>query len=469
MIFYNEALSVVTEPAEAAELLERAGEAASIAAKPDEATEYLREAVRIHRERADEPSLARASASLARVLVLGYRIEEALEVLATAIAETPGVRDLPPGVALDALRARAHWLADDPSRALETADRVLAVAERLDLPQVVAEAMYVRGGALCDMGRTYEGIPVIEGAIRMAERLGIPHLALRARNALGAYLVLRQPAAALEVWEAGIAEAQRIGDRASLFRLTNNLVSGWIHTGQWTRGIAELELLISSPLPRTDRIFTLIGLEQVRAFTGKPVEADRRELEALVENEHDPNVTNMVAEVRAHGALATGRYGDAQQAAREAAAMSPLNAAAALSLGAHAAAWTRDRDALASFHDELLATGAHGGLIDARKQSIAAGLAALDGRTDEALPAFRTSIEEMRALSAALEEVLTTLDLVAVAGRERVDPALIQAARAKLESWEAVPFLERLDELMALQAPAAQTAEIRSVGQQVSG
>jgi hypothetical protein len=48
------------------------------------------------------------------------------------------------------------------------------------------------------------------------------------------------------------------------------------------------------------------------------------------------------------------------------------------------------------------------------------------------------------------------------------DPALIQAARSKLETWEATPFLERLDELMALETPAPQAAEVRSVGRAVS-
>ena len=85
--FLEQALSVATDPAEQADLLERAGEAARTAARYDQAEHLIRRAVEIRRQLGDRLGTARATASLAETLLQGYRDEPALELLEGAAAE----------------------------------------------------------------------------------------------------------------------------------------------------------------------------------------------------------------------------------------------------------------------------------------------------------------------------------------------------------------------------------------------
>jgi tetratricopeptide (TPR) repeat protein len=358
------------------------------------------------------------------------------------------LRSTADGVAVDALLARAAWLGDDAMEALELTNRVLEVAERLDLVSIVAEAMYVRGGALGDIGRTYEGIPVMEGAMRLAELHGLSQTALRSRNALAGYLMASDPAEALKLYLDGAAEAQRVGDRASMLRLLTNAAIAWFETGDWATALREMETALASPMPAADRTLSLFQVVQIRAYRGDPIEELIRELDDLLEHERDSNVLNAWASTRAAVALADGRYEDARAAAVESARLSSFNAPITLGLSGHAAAWARDRDAVAGTLDALLATRAHGGLVDLRKTSLRAAIAGLDGRVDEAAAGFRTSLEGFRRRGARVEEALTGIDLAAVLGADRADPQLVRATRAVLTELGAAALLARLEDVL---------------------
>ena len=376
--FFNEAMSVVTDPAEAAELLERAGEEASIAAMPIDAEQYLREAVRMHREHGDHVGLARAGVRLGRALAAVYHTEAALEVLTSVAKEVADLRDSPSGVAIDVMLARVHWLRDEPQAALDLTDRVLGVAERLDLLPAVVEAMILRGGALSDLGRTYEGIPTMEGAIRLAERHGVAAgVALRGRNSLAAYHSPREPAAALALLETGIAEARRIGDRASMLRMLTNAAGARLETGDWATARQDMEELLAGTLAREDRAFSLSALIQSRAWTGDPTDTYFGELDELLEGERDGNILNVGVGARAAVLLAEGHYPEARASAVEAARLSPFNAPSALSMAAHAMAWARDREGVAEVLAAHIATAAHGGVIDHRRTAMRAAIAGL--------------------------------------------------------------------------------------------
>ena len=86
--FLEQALSVATDPAEQADLLERAGEAARTGAHAMTRPSISSDAPwRSGRELGDRLGTARATASLAETLLQGYRDEPALELLEGAAAE----------------------------------------------------------------------------------------------------------------------------------------------------------------------------------------------------------------------------------------------------------------------------------------------------------------------------------------------------------------------------------------------
>src|SRR5207253_7942128 len=184
-----------------------------------------------------------------------YRVQEALELLTPIRESLEDLSNDPVVAALDSQLARIHYFNSDPQRALEIADRALAVAERLQLLPVVAETLNTRGGALIDVGRGVEGLIVVEGAIPLAKSVGLPHIALRAQNTVGIYMLWRDPRAAAAIFEQGIAEARRLGSRAMLVRLTENAIENARIVGDWSWATTELDNLLAEPLGLADRLF----------------------------------------------------------------------------------------------------------------------------------------------------------------------------------------------------------------------
>jgi class 3 adenylate cyclase/tetratricopeptide (TPR) repeat protein len=448
LTFLNEAMSVVTEPAEAAELVERAGEVATIGARPDEAETYLREALRLQRTLGSTIGIARAGAKLGRALTVVYHVEPALEVLTEVAAEIGELRDTPDGIQVDVMLARVHWLRDEPQIALQLADKVLALAERLDLVEAVAETLIVRGGALGDLGRTYEGLPVMEAGLRLAERHGLTAVALRGANSLSGYLIQRDPRASLELLIDGIANARRIGHRATMIRMLTNAADAWVETGDPARAQAEMDELLATQLGLEDRLFALANQANALILTGGAYAPVLAEFEALLEGEADPNVRTNLFTLRAAARLIEGKYAESHADALEAARLSPFNAPGAISMAGHAGAWHGDPELVRQALAAHVATATHGGSIDLRRAAMQAVLAGLEGRVDEAASVLRGAISGLRSGGSALEEVETGLDAIAVLGA-RVDPAIVSATRERITEIGALGFMPVLDRLLA--------------------
>src|SRR4029077_1458344 len=155
--FFEGSLTVTTDPAARAELLERAGDEASAAGHHDAAKRHLAEAIGIQRDLGDRPGISRATAALGRALLGSYRTSEALALLEPAATEFADLATEPSVIALDGQLARAYFLSDDHRRAIEVADRVLEAAERADLGAIVADTLVTKGTALAILGRATVG------------------------------------------------------------------------------------------------------------------------------------------------------------------------------------------------------------------------------------------------------------------------------------------------------------------------
>ena len=181
----RQALTVTTDPAEEADLLERAGESASTAAHHDEADAFLRRAIELHRKLGRSaggrperpPTLGRALLAPFRT-VAGHRGPRA----GRRGVRRPGRR---PGavVALLGQLARAYMLNEEPARAVEAADRALAAAELADYVDLVADTLITKGTALANVRRGYEGTAEIEGGMRdWPKRTDSPRSSCAARS-----------------------------------------------------------------------------------------------------------------------------------------------------------------------------------------------------------------------------------------------------------------------------------------------
>jgi hypothetical protein len=97
-----------------------------------------------------------------------------------------------------------------------------------------------------------------------------------------------------------------------------------------------------------------------------------------------------------------------------------------------------------------------GGIADADIGMLRAGIAAREGRTREALEAYRAALTGYRDYGARFDLALTGLDMAALIGAD--EPTVAAAAsdaRAIFLELDAKPLVDRLDRLMAAAPPAA--------------
>src|SRR5450759_838568 len=203
--FYRDALEVTSEPVDRAALLERAGTAASAAAFHEESERLLGGAIELLRAAGDRSGAARVTGSLADAMFGRYRLDAALTLLEPAGGEFADLGEDPGYASLLGQLARFQMLRQvDFAAAVATADRALAIAERLDRVDIVADVLVTRGVALTSVGRAYEGIGCLETGLRLAERHGLLATEIRARTNMGGPLTDRDPRAAFEVSRVGL-------------------------------------------------------------------------------------------------------------------------------------------------------------------------------------------------------------------------------------------------------------------------
>ena len=452
----DQALMVTTDPAEEADLLERAGASASSAAHHEAAEGYLRRAIAIHRARADRIGAARTTAGLGRALLTARNGDVALDILKAANAEFADLAGEPAMAALGGQLARAYFLTGDSARAIEVAERVLETAEHADLIPVIADTLVTKGSSLEQSGRSAEGIALLRAGRELAEAHGLADTLLRALGNLESAVASRDPKRALEIGREGLAVMRRLGTTFGMSNVFYNAVYAGMRVGEWDWAIAELDLALAEDLEPSDRAeITEIAL-RFQACRGDPTDEMLQEVERLLAGATDPYRVATLLFARANVAFPAGRLSEARASWERAYAL--LRWDEQLTWMARAALWDGDPDRAREDLLKLDQGGLHGAAMEAQRTAIRAGLAALDGRPAEALALYREALRAWRELGAAWDEALCTIDMATL-----LDPAEpeVQAAadagRAILTRLGARPFLERLEAAMR-RAPASAMA-----------
>jgi class 3 adenylate cyclase/tetratricopeptide (TPR) repeat protein len=458
--FLRQAMTVVEDPAEEAELLELAGRAASAAAHHDEAEELLHRAVDHYRAAGDRVATARGTAALGDALLLAYRTEQALGILEPAAEEFADLADDPGYVAVLAQLARACMLTERYERAVAVADRALPPAERADLVALVADLLVTKGTSLGSLGRTYEGLGVVDTGQQLAEQRGFAVTALRGRINHG-YLVSKIDARAAAASDRiGLAEARRLGQRRQALLLLTNWVADAVWIGEWDQAESELREALTADLEREDRFLVVGRLGILRDWQGEAVVDILDEMERLIGASPDPNYARFLMEVRTTSAFARGELVGAATGFRHLARTDTGNARNYLILAARAALLTRDATSAATDLEALHETGVHGLWTDANRASIRAGLAAIEGRSTEARTLYQEALRGFDEMGVPLDAALTTLELATL-----VDPsapevsAAVAASRDFLERVRARTLLERLDQAAARHSVVGTSSE----------
>jgi tetratricopeptide (TPR) repeat protein len=446
--FLEQALSVAADPADEAELLERAGQSATVAAHYKIAETFLRRALELHRARGDRVGAARTTASLGRALSSGQQAKAALDLLVPASAEFSDLFPDPSVVALDSALAWAYVDNEEPRRGIEIAERVLEAAEHGDLVEIMALTLVAKGAALGGIGRRREGIGVIKAAEQVARDNRLNDELARALGVRGFLQGDVDNAGALDAYREGLDLARRAGNRVGLLRLANNLGYTAFLTGDWDEALEHLDGQLIDDLEGSDRIALLGNSVIVHAGRGEDVNEWLAELRRLLDE--DPRrATSSVDDAIGNAAMADARLGDARNAWRRLAEQDAINAPEFYYRASRPALWERDVEAARSDLAALDATGVHGSVVELRRITIRAGLAALEGRSAEALGQYREALRGWHGLGLAWDEAMTGLDMAILL--EPADPevrTVADSTRQILIRLGALPFLERLDAAM---------------------
>jgi class 3 adenylate cyclase/tetratricopeptide (TPR) repeat protein len=446
----EEALTVTNDPTDEAELLERAGESAAVGARYGRAEVFLRQALALHRERNDRIAAARAAASLGRALIIGQQVEAALELLVPASAEFEDLFPEHAVVQLDGMLARAYVSNEEPARGMAVAERVLEAAEHGDLVEILAGALVTKGMALGGVGRRREGIGVIRAGEQLARDNRLDDmlmLALAYRGFLqGEFDVI----GALDAYREGLALARRVGSRISLLRFVNNLGYTAFVAGDWDEALEQLDGQLAEDLERVDRIALLSNSVIVHACRGENVTQELAELQRLMGEDPLRASVSGVDDAIANAALANGQLGDARTAWRHLADQDAVNAPEFRYRAARPGLWDREVAGAQADLAALDATGVHGRIVEVRRVTIRAGLAALEGRTADALAMYRDALQGWRDTGLPWDEALTGIDMAILLDPSEPEVRIVaHSAREILMRLGAKPFLKRLDAAVA--------------------
>jgi class 3 adenylate cyclase/tetratricopeptide (TPR) repeat protein len=445
------ALDVTTDPVGQAEMLARAGAASGSAGKYEMAESFLRRALQAARTGGDLPAEARTLANLGRIIGSGGRPAAAISEITQALDRLGPVADDPAMVPLWAALSRAYMLHNEYIPAVQWADRALPLAERLDMVPETADLLNTRATALSFGGRTREGIAGLRGVLALADSYDLGYAAIRARINIASALSAEDPRDAWEIGVAGLADAKRTGQRDLLVTLSANVAMMGLRIGEWEMAGSALSEAKAMDLDPADR-FILQSIQVSRdALRGEPYQDVLREVTEFASGSDEPQITSQLQSARGWVALVEGRYADAYSASH----LSVEHVLAAIPddmpVAARGALWAGDVGLARSAAHELRTSGMHGRAVHTSLLGIEAGVAALEGRTEDAANAYRDAQRGWRDLEAWFELALSDLDLIRLVGGERpeVDAAATEA-REIFTRLGARAMLGRLDEAMGL-------------------
>jgi tetratricopeptide (TPR) repeat protein len=446
--FLEQALSVATDPADEAEILERAGQSATAAAHYKRAEAFLRRALELQRERGDRLGAARTTALLGTALISGQQEKAAIELLAPASAEFSDLFPDRAVVELDAALAWALVSNEEPIRGMEIAERVLEAAEHGDLVEILAATLVTKGAALGGIGRRREGIGAMRAGEELARDNGLDDVLSRALGLRGFLQGDVDTSGAADAYREGLALARRAGHRVGMFRIVNNLGYTAFVTGDWDEALEHLDGQLTEDLEGADRISLLGNSVIVHACRGEDVGERLAELQHLLDE--DPmRATGSVDDAVGNAAMADGRLQDARTAWRRIADQDAINAPEFIYRAARPAIWEGEVEVARSDLAALDATGVHGSVVELRRMTIRAGLAALEGRSADALAQYREALRGWHDLGLRWDEALTGLDMANLL--EPSEPevrAAAESSRQILVRLGAKPYVARLDAAM---------------------
>ncbi len=450
VVCLRQALDITAVQADRAELLERTAAALDLEARYEEADDAARQALAAYQALGDRSGVARMSALLGAILANGSQIVEAAAFLEDALQHAEAPEDIETRAEILVRLSRAHMRLGQDEQAIRRADEALAIAEPRRLDRVVADAFVNKGAALQGMGRIREPVVLSRAAVELAAQAGDTALELRARNNHAAGLLAEDTLGSIEAIREALELATRVGNQQMEQWIAGTFAIACIYAGtEWDASLAVLDATLERSRSNADRAHLLWIRGIIMTWRGEDTTALDVEFRVLRESVSDPDFEAWSHTLPALKAMLDGRLGDAIAGFRRAIPLAVQQVSDARVGLIRAAHWARDLEAAREGLREADAETFAGRFIDAERALGRAGVAALEGRRDEALAAFHESVEHSRAQGSGLDAAMAQLSALILMPEEPTIAAWADEARQRFEIVKSPPLLARVDEAVA--------------------
>jgi class 3 adenylate cyclase/tetratricopeptide (TPR) repeat protein len=425
----EEALTVTSDPAEKAALHLLATESADAVGDLVSGPRHAEEARDLFRSVGDAHATLRAATWLGRHQTTERHEPQAIATFEGALAEAEPIRDSAEYAEALAELSRVYMLIGRSTDAVATADRALELASRYRLVRAVVEALVNKGTALLDLGRIVEGEAVLRGAVALADRNGLTLASLRARNNMLVAVIDSGPEAVTLLRE-GYDQSLRLGVAAfapqflaALADIANRMGAG----DEWFDQMPALEE--SEDLRPYYRAMFAGTRAAHAAFRGNLDEAtaQAQKAEAAAGAMESVMMEASTDQTRAEVAFFSS---DWVEGARRglAAARNSNSILEGAWWAAHAAVAGDLRDELRAAIEVHRNSPLQGPLTGAALAAAVAGLAAREGRWDEAHVGYRRALDAIGKSGYRVHGAIIGLEWGALAGSR--DPEAQAAAEA---------------------------------------
>ena len=445
----RQAIAIANDPTERAELQFRAARSANAAARHADAEELVRAGIGLARGAGDALAAGTGDALLGEVLIDAGQAAEAVGVLEAAAATFPESGQGDVRAAILANLSRALMRVGQPARSIEAADLALDLAEHLELERLVAETFNNKGSSLAALGRRREGAALLRAAVEVAHGGGYVAAEIRAANNLANGLDdLRE---SRDAYRAAEELATRVGNRSmsSWARETARFFDYYM-ADDWDAalvGAGELADETGSALDNIRRIYNTASILLAR---GHPADAAIARVEALAAHVSDPLANSILHGLLGERAMLAGDYATACEEGFLATQIGQGLGSLFLGPASRAAVWGGDVVRAREARERLDVDVTTGTLVSGERAAAHAGVAALEGRVDDATTGYRDAMARHRSVSSNMGVARAGLDLVHLLGGTH--PAAREAAaeaRSIFERVGAQPYLDLLDAALA--------------------
>jgi tetratricopeptide (TPR) repeat protein len=441
--------------------LEAAGDMALRGLRLDEGRELLERAQTLYEGLGESHPAARVIAKLAEFGYREGRLDEAIEQMESSFAVLSGEQEDRDLAVLANQLGRMRFFAGDMVRAREAADVALRIGEAEGLPDIVSDALNTRSIIVASTGGYEESIGLLRHALALALEHDLPDNALRAYNNLSETMTDRDRFEdGLELYEQGVALAERVGSGVWLRGLLSEMVFPLMMTGRWDEALERAAQVPDQEKAAADIIGLLVSIPVIHVARGDLAAAERvLEIFDGYGGSSDVQEVAAYACARASVLRAQGRYEEALAAARRAiVGARQLGYVGTLKVGftqAIGAAFSLDdRPAVRQLVDAIdaMRPGHVTPFLRALADRSRARLQVLDGEDLTAERNFKAAIGMFRETGIPYWRALSQIEYAeSLVGRGRNGEAesLLREARDTLDRLGASTWLERVDRIVA--------------------